>query len=119
METIDRNALRERLKDLGYLEKCGLEHTIDNLINLQNLENKSAFNMLVNWMKTGRVSKFEPIEGIDLKFLRDTLSMKAPAIILAYGMLLYDSKRNAIFLKNEASRRKGFHYDERPTENND
>lgn len=105
MDKIDRNDLKMRLIDLGYVEEFGLERTIDNLLNLQNLENKSAYNMLVDWMKTGKVGKFEPIDGIDKTFLRDTLKMKDPAIILAYGMLLYDPKRNAIFLKNQASRR--------------
>lgn len=111
MDTIDRNALRERLVNEGYVEEFGLENTVDNLLNLRNLEDDSAYKMLIEWMKTGKIGKFEPIEGIDKRFLRDTLKMKAPAIILAYGMLLYDPKRNAMFLKNEASRRKGFRYE--------
>lgn len=61
--------------------------------------------MLCTWLKTGKIQKFESIGGIDLKFLRDELHMKNPAIILAYGMLLYDPEYNAIALKREKDRR--------------
>ena len=105
MNTIDRNQLKERLIDEGYIPEFGIENTIDNLLNLQNLEDKSAYDMLVEWMETGKVRKFDPIEGIDLKYLRTTLKMKDPAIILAYGMLIYDPKSNAIFLKKQEKAR--------------
>lgn len=105
MNTIDRNELRERLIDCGYVPEFGLENTIDNLMNLKNIDNQDAYLMLQEWMNTGKVRKFEPVEGIDLKFLRDTLKMKAPAIILAYGMLLYDPVRNALFLKRQADKK--------------
>lgn len=108
MNTIDRESLRERLIGEGYVEDFGLDRTIENLLNLNNLKDKSAYNMLVKWMQTGKISAFEPIEGIDLSFLRSSLTMKAPAIILAYGMLLADPKGNAIFLKNQVKRRKVF-----------
>lgn len=106
MNTVDRNVLKEKLINEGYIQEYGLEQTIENLINLQNIEDKSAYEMLIEWMNTGKVRKFEPIEGISYAFLRDTLKMKKPAIILAYGMLLYDHKRNATFLRNQADRRK-------------
>lgn len=102
---INKEELRERLIGEGYLAECGLDRTVENLINLEKLEDKRAYEMLVKWMQTGKVEKFEPIEGIDYKFLKDTLKMKKPAIILAYGMLLYDPKRNALFLKREATRK--------------
>ena len=105
MNTIDRKQLKERLVDEGYIPEFGIENTIDNLLNLQNLEDKSAYEMLLEWMETGKVRKFGPIEGIDMKYLRSTLKMKDPAIILAYGMLLYDSKRNAIFLRKQENKR--------------
>lgn len=108
MKTINRNQLRERLIDEGYVPEFGLEYTIDNLLNLQNLEDKSAYEMLVEWMENGKVAKFDPIEGIDKAFLKNTLKMKDPAIILAYGALLYDPKRNAILLKREENRRLRF-----------
>lgn len=108
IKTIDRNELKERLINCGYIAEYGLDRTVDNLLNLKNIENKDAYNMLVEWMETGKLKKFEPIEGINLKFLRDTLRMKDPAVILAYGMLLYDAKRNAVFLKRQVDRRNVF-----------
>lgn len=105
MEKINKEELRERLIGEGYLAEYGLDRTVDNLLNLEKLDDKRAYEMLVKWMQTGKVDKFEPIEGIDYKFLKDTLNMKKPAIILAYGMLLYDPKRNALFLKREATKR--------------
>lgn len=108
MEKIKKEELRERLIGEGYLAEYGLDRTVENLINLENLEDKRAYQMLVRWMQTGKIDKFEPIEGIDYKYLKDTLKMKKPAIILAYGMLLYDPKRNALFLKREATKRMVF-----------
>lgn len=105
MKTIDRNELRERLIDCGYIPEFGLENTIDNLLNLHKLENQDAYKMLEEWMGTGKLRKFEPIEGIDYKYLKDILKMKDPAIILAYGMLLYDPKRNALFLKRQGNKK--------------
>ncbi len=104
METIDRTQLKERLIEEGYIEANGLEFTVDNLLNLTG----PASEMLRKWMATGEVDKFEPIEGIDKRFLKDKLNMKKPAIILAYGMLLKDPKRNAMLLKREADRRNAF-----------
>lgn len=108
MEKINKEELRERLIGEGYLAEFGLDRTVDNLLNLEKLDDKRAYEMLEKWMQTGKIDKFEPIEGIDYKFLKDTLKMKKPAIILAYGMLLYDPKRNALFLKREANRRMVF-----------
>ena len=105
MKTIDKNDLRERLIDCGYIPEFGLENTVENLLNLQNIENPDAYAMLEEWMRTNKIRKFEPIEGIDVKFLRDTLKMKDPAIILAYGMLLHDPKRNAMLLKRQVDKR--------------
>jgi|GEM_PF-3490101 len=108
MDTVNKDQLRERLINEGYIPEFGLDNTIDNLLGLQKLENPGAFNMLLDWLKTGKINKFDPIEGIDLKFLRNNLKMKDPAIILAYGMLLYDPKPNAVFLKRQEKRKKAF-----------
>lgn len=108
MNTIDRNELRERLIDCGYVPEFGLDNTVENLLNLRNIENPDAYKMLEEWMATGRLRKFEPIEGIDVKFLRERLKMKDPAVILAYGMLLHDPKRNAMFLKRQVDKRNVF-----------
>lgn len=108
MNTINKNELRERLIDCGYIPEFGLDNTVENLLNLKNIENSDAYLMLEEWMETNKIRKFEPIEGIDYKFLKDTLKMKDPAIILAYGMLLHDPKRNAMFLKRQADKRNVF-----------
>ena len=108
MAEIDKNQLRNRLIDCGYIESFAVDNTVQNLLNLKKLEDQRAYMMLEQWMQTGKLQKFEPIEGIDIKFLRNTLKMKEPAVILAYGMLLFDSKNNAIILKREAQRRQKF-----------
>lgn len=108
MKKIDKKELEQRLIDCGYIPEFGLDHTIENLLNLRNIENPDAYKMLEEWMETNEIRKFEPIEGIDLKFLRDKLKMKDPAIILAYGMLLHDPKRNAMFLKRQVDKRNIF-----------
>ena len=108
MGNIDRNQLKKRLIDCGYIEDFGLDRTVSNLLNLEKLDDKRAYEMLEEWMQTGRLRKFEPIEGIDIKYLRNTLKMKDPAVILAYGMLLFDPKRNAMALKREAEHRQMF-----------
>lgn len=108
MDSIDRNELRKRLVDCGYIEDFGIDRTVDNLLNLEKLEDKSAYEMLKEWMLTGKLRKFAPIEGIDMKFLRNNLKMKDPAVILAYGMLLFNPKQNAVILKREESRRNVF-----------
>ncbi len=108
MKEINKNELRERLIDCGYIPEFGLDNTVENLLNLKYIENPDAYTMLVEWMETAKIRKFEPIEGIDVKFLRDTLKMKDPAIILAYGMLLHDPKRNAMFLKQQVNKRNVF-----------
>lgn len=105
MDTIDKNELRQRLIDCGYIPQFGLDRTVENLLNLKNLDNKDAYKMLEEWMESNRIRKFEPIEGIDVKFLKNKLKMKDPAIILAYGMLLHDPKGNAAFLKRQVDRR--------------
>lgn len=110
MKPIDRNQLKDRLIDCGYgfVPQTVLEQTVDNLLNLEKLENPAAYEMLVEWMTTTKLRKFEPIEGIDQKFLKEKLKMREPAIILAYGMLLHDPKRNALFLKRQVDKRNLF-----------
>ena len=105
MKTIDKNELKLRLIACASIPEFGLDNTVENLLNLKNIENPDAYAMLEEWMRTNKIRKFEPIEGIDVKFLRDTLKMKDPAIILAYGMLLHDPKRNAMFLKRQVDKR--------------
>ncbi len=92
---IDKIALKELLIEYGYIAEYGLDMTVDNLINLDG----AAREMLLHWLAYRKIEKFTPIEGIDIKYLRDNMKMKEPAIILAYGMLLKDPKRNSALLR--------------------
>lgn len=105
MNTIDRQELKNRLIQEGYVEDFGLDQTIDRLLNLDG----KAAEMLKAWMNNGIIPEFDEIEGISSKVLRENLKMKEPAIILSYGMLLKDPKTNSIHLKNLLKRRTVFH----------
>lgn len=105
MNTIDRQELKNRLIQEGYVEAFGLDQTIDRLLNLD----RKAAEMLKAWMNDGIIPEFDEIEGISSKVLRENLKMKEPAIILSYGMLLKDPKTNSIHLKNLLKRRTVFH----------
>lgn len=105
MNKIDKEKLKERLLQEGYIEANGINETIDRLINL----NGKALEMLVHWIDKGIRPEFEEIEGIDSKFLRKQLEMKEPAIILSYGMLLNDPKDAAEKLKSLLTDRFDFH----------
>lgn len=101
MNTIDRQELKNRLIQEGYLEENGLDGTVNNLLNLEG----QAAVMLKEWFEEGKLPEFEAIEGVDSKILREELKMKEPAIILSYGMLLKDPKMNSVHLKNMIKRR--------------
>lgn len=98
METINPKSLRERLIEDGYPDTEITDNTVKHLLAM----NSDAIGMLKKWLESGRVPKFEAIEGIDKTFLRDNLKMKDPAIIMAYGMLLDNPKYNAMLLKKKA-----------------
>lgn len=98
---LTKELLKSRLLEEGYIESNGLDRTVENLLGLEG----KAREALETWIATGKVVNFEPIEGIDRRYLRDKLKMKDPAIILAYGMLLAEPKYNAMFLKRQTNRR--------------
>ena len=75
MNTIDRQELKNRLIQEGYVEAFGLDQTIDRLLNLDG----KAAEMLKAWMDEGIIPEFDEIEGIDSKVLREQLKMKEPA----------------------------------------
>ncbi|MBE6336270.1 MAG: hypothetical protein E7066_06310 [Lentimicrobiaceae bacterium] len=103
---INRDELKKRLLNEGYIESNGIEMTLDNLLNLTG----DAADMLEEWMKTGKVRRFEPIEGFDRVFLRNEMKMKDPAIILAYGMLLDNPKYNAVMLHKMHERQRKYEH---------
>ena len=98
MENITKEQLRERLLEAGYPDTPLADKTAEHLLALTG----DAARMLASWLETGRSPKFEAIEGIDHRFLRDKLKMKDPAIILAYAMLCDNPKYNAMLLKRKA-----------------
>lgn len=99
MATLDKNLLKERLLEVGYIDSPITDKAAEHLLTLKG----KAAAMLQKWIDTGRIPSFESIEGIDKKFLRDTLRMKDPAIIMAYGMLLDNPKYNAMLFKKKAA----------------
>lgn len=99
MENIDPKSLRERLIEVGYPDTELTDNSVKHLLDMKG----DAAEMLKIWVETGRVPKFEAIEGIDKKFLRDILKMKDPAVIMAYGMLMENPKYNAMLLKRKAA----------------
>ena len=102
MITINEQDLRACLMKEGYIEANGLDSTISHLLSMQ----EKAKQMLVEWMNEEKAPEFDAINGIDSHILRDSLSMKEPAIILSYNMLLIDPNRNSALLKEMLSRRK-------------
>ena len=98
MTKINHVTLKEQLLGIGYVDAPITEKTIEHLLQLKG----KAASMLEKWCETGRIPNFDAIEGIDKKFLRDTLKMKDPAIIMAYGMLLDNPKYNAMLFKKKA-----------------
>lgn len=99
MTKITHNTLKELLLEAGYVDTPITEKTIEHLLQLKG----EAASMLEKWCESGRVPSFNPIEGIDKKYLRDTLKMKDPAIIMAYGMLLDNPKYNAMLFRRKAA----------------
>lgn len=99
MATLNKELLKERVLEIGYIDSPITEKAVEHLLALKG----EAAAMLQKWYDSGRVDSFEAIEGIDKKFLRDTLRMKDPAIIMAYGMLLDNPKYNAMLFKKKAA----------------
>lgn len=104
MNTIDRQKLKTRLIEEGYVEAFALDRTVDYLLALDG----SARKMLEEWLFNNESPNFDAIEGIDSVMLREQLNMKEPAVILSYGMLLKDAKMNSGYLKNLLMRREIF-----------
>ncbi len=98
METINKEKLISRLQQDGYADYKGKNETINRLLNLTGKPKE----MLIKWINTGEIENFEPIEGIDVTYLRKNLKMKNAAIVLAYAMLLVDPTLNSLYLKGLA-----------------
>ena len=102
---MDRDVLKRALIKEGYQITESLEATVDRLLAL----NAKPFKMLEAWLYKNIAPKFEPIEGVDSDFLKNKLQMKAPAIILAYSMLLDSAKENADYFRYLSENKIGFY----------
>ena len=96
MIIINKQELKSRLLEDGYVEENGLNATISHLLNLS----EEPTRMLYDWIKTKKTPEFSEIYGISSDLLRQSVGMKEPAIIIAFDMLLTNPKRNSILLHN-------------------
>lgn len=81
---MDNDSLKSILIKEGYPNNSELDKTINRLLNLEG-ESK---DMLIAWLSYHIQPDFEPINGISSALLRVRVGMKAPAIILAFDMLV-------------------------------
>lgn len=116
MNIIDKQKLKKRLIEEGYVEAFALDRTVDYLLALDG----NARKMLEGWLFNNESPNFDAIEGIDSVMLREQMKMKNPAIILSYGMLLKDAKMNSGYLKSLLTHRENFRMEYKTTniENN-
>ena len=101
---MNKEQLKSKLLANGYPSSYSLDMTCQRLLLLTG---KPA-EMLKEWYDKGIEPKFDAIGGIDSKFLKERLFMKAPAIIIAYAMLLNSPKENSAYFKQLVYRRKEF-----------
>lgn len=90
--------LKKRLSIEGYRGVL-LEKTAGDLLKLEG----KAAEMLHSWLEYGIMPEFSDIEGLNSNILRNHYKMKAPAIILSYGMLMNNPALSR-YLKNQLSR---------------
>lgn len=98
MHNMEETILKQRLLAIGYADDESLDHTVSRLLNLDG----KAKEMLQKWLKDGSAPSFEAIGGVSSKFLREQLSMKDPAIIIAYYMLLLEPEENSRYFRHLA-----------------
>ena len=101
---MDKEQLKSKLIANGYPPNHSVDMTCQRLLWLRG---KPA-EMLKMWYDKGIEPKFDAIGGIDSNFLKEKLLMKAPAIIIAYAMLLNSPKENSAYFKQLVYRRKEF-----------
>ena len=103
--TMNKEIVKQKLLEVGYSDTQALDATINRLCNLTG----EPLKLLVSWLNEGKSPMFEAIEGVDSIFLKDKLCMKDPAIIIAYAMLLEDSKENSEYFKHLSENKVGFY----------
>lgn len=102
---MNKEIIKQRLLEDGYPDTQALEATIDRLYSLKG----KPHELLESWLHEGKAPAFEAIEGVDSNFLKEKLSMKDPAIIIAFEMLLDDPKENSEYFKHLSENRIGFY----------
>ena len=95
---ISTQKLKKRLFQEGY-KGALLEQTAGDLLKLDG----KAAEMLHSWLDFGTKPEFGDIAGLNSSILRNHYKMKAPAIILSYGMLMNNPALSR-FLKNQLCR---------------
>lgn len=105
LKKMNKNIVKQKLLEIGYSNTKALDGTVDRLCNLKG----EPLELLEKWINEGKDPTFEAIEGIDCIFLKEKLSMKPPAIIIAYSMLLDDAKENSSYFKHLATNIVGFY----------
>jgi len=97
--------VKSHLLDAGYSDNSVTNQTVERLLSLSG----DSLQMLRDWIDKGAIPSFEPITGIDSDFLIQKLSMKAPALAIAYSMLVDNPEENAAYFKKLADNIVGFY----------
>lgn len=107
MHDMNFSTVKSNLIKAGYSDNSVTDSTVNRLLALSG----KSHEMLYDWIYRGVSPSFEPICGIDSDFLVNKLSMKAPALIMAYSMLEDEPEDNAIYFKKLANNIVGFYPD--------
>lgn len=107
MHDMNFSIVKSSLLNAGYLDNSVTDSTVNRLLTLSG----KSHEMLYDWIYNGVSPSFKPICGIDSEFLVNKLSMKAPALIIAYSMLEEKPEENAIYFKKLADNIVGFYPD--------
>lgn len=90
-----REEIKNALLECGYPQTNGLERTLDRLLSL----NGEPFDMLRGWVKFKILPNFDFSSQVNSQLLYDELCFKAPAIILAYDMLIKDPESEKLYIR--------------------
>ena len=93
-----------RLREAGYPDTPGFSNMVNRLVSLEG----EAKTMLDKWLRDDEKVFFSEIDGVDSDYLRDSLGMKEPAIIISYAMLKLDPIANSEYFKNLVTNRNLF-----------
>lgn len=97
--------VKTKLISEGYENNPVTVNTVNRLLSLTG----RPYDMFQEWMTKGVIPSFEPIHGVGSEFLINKLSMKAPALVIAYAMLEENPEENAEYFKKLADNLIGFY----------